>query len=601
MTIAMNEVLEKLPPHLLRYAIDQPYNEYTAEDHAIWRYVMRLNVDYLPKVAHSSYLDGLKKTGITIDRIPTMYGMNRILKEIGWAAVNVDGFIPPAAFMEFQTYNVLVIAADIRTLDHIEYTPAPDIIHEAAGHAPIIANEEYAEYLRRIGYAGAKAFASRQDYELFEAIRHLSIVKEDPYHTDEEVAVAELAIEKVQENMGSPSEMARVRNLHWWSVEYGLMGNLRNHRIYGAGLLSSIGESYSCMSPHLPKVPFSIKAADQNFEITKPQPQLFVAESFAHLNQVLDEFMNGMALRRGGAYALECAVNSGFIATIELESGLQITSKFSLVHTDIDNCAVAFELQEGVVFYESNNEIEFSPNERSPLITFENEIYPIGPIQGFNHSLYQLGIDDLRRLGLAQGKRFKLNFKSGYELEGRLIQVIHSREKRPIILGVEDHRLVDPSGVEVSSSRGQVYWLPIGEKIVSGFSGPVKHDRFSEELVPPTEKTRKIEHTEERRRSFNLFESVRSIREAQSDTSASIPDKLKDIWDTLIKIRPDDWLLSVEILDLLSKYTIKHDQVQAIDLEEFRLAIKRHLADLSVTRGDLKKLIDDGLRLIYAQ
>jgi phenylalanine-4-hydroxylase len=81
-------------------------------------------------VAHNSHLDGLKKTGIEIDNIPSMYGMNRILTEIGWAAVVVDGFIPPNAFMEFQAYNVLVIASDIRQLEHIEYTPAPDIIHE---------------------------------------------------------------------------------------------------------------------------------------------------------------------------------------------------------------------------------------------------------------------------------------------------------------------------------------------------------------------------------------------------------------------------------------------------------------------------------------
>lgn len=75
----------------------------------------------------------LKKTGISVDSIPKMEGMNRILKEIGWAAVSVDGFIPPNAFMEFQAYNVLVIASDIRTIDHIEYTPAPDIIHEPPG------------------------------------------------------------------------------------------------------------------------------------------------------------------------------------------------------------------------------------------------------------------------------------------------------------------------------------------------------------------------------------------------------------------------------------------------------------------------------------
>jgi phenylalanine-4-hydroxylase len=80
--------------------------------------------------------------------------------------------------MEFQAYNVLVIASDIRQLEHIEYTPAPDIIHEGAGHAPIIANCEYAEYLRRFGEIGCKAISSYEDYELYEAIRILSILKE---------------------------------------------------------------------------------------------------------------------------------------------------------------------------------------------------------------------------------------------------------------------------------------------------------------------------------------------------------------------------------------------------------------------------------------
>src|SRR5512133_3341551 len=166
----MNAILDKLPHHLMQLVIDQPYNGYTAQDHAVWRYVMRQNVRYLSKVAHGSYLEGLKKTGISVDRIPQMYGMNRILKEVGWAAVAVDGFIPPSAFMEFQAYNVLVIAADIRPIDQIEYTPAPDIIHEAAGHAPIIADPVYSEYLRLFGKIGSKAFSSARDNEIYEAV-----------------------------------------------------------------------------------------------------------------------------------------------------------------------------------------------------------------------------------------------------------------------------------------------------------------------------------------------------------------------------------------------------------------------------------------------
>jgi phenylalanine-4-hydroxylase len=91
------------------------------------------------------------------------------------AAVAVDGFIPPNAFMEFQAYNVLVIALISVSWNTLN-THRPDIIHEGA-HAPIIANPEYAEYLRRFGEIGCK-ISSDKDYQMYEAIRLLSIVKE---------------------------------------------------------------------------------------------------------------------------------------------------------------------------------------------------------------------------------------------------------------------------------------------------------------------------------------------------------------------------------------------------------------------------------------
>ena len=106
-----NSVTEKLPKHLHKFIIEQPYSDYTAQNQSVWRYVMRLNIQTLKKIAHNCYINGLDKTGISEENIPEMDGMNRILKDIGWAAVAVDGFIPPNAFMEFQAYNVLVISS----------------------------------------------------------------------------------------------------------------------------------------------------------------------------------------------------------------------------------------------------------------------------------------------------------------------------------------------------------------------------------------------------------------------------------------------------------------------------------------------------------
>ena len=172
-----NPAVAALPKHLLQFAVDQRYDDYTPVDHAVWRFIMRQNIFFLKEYAHKVYFQGLLDTGISFERIPRISEMNEILGKIGWGAVAVDGFIPPAAFMEFQAYKVLVIACDMRQLHHIEYTPAPDIVHEAAGHAPIIVDREYSDYLQRFGEVGARAMSSKKDFELYEAIRHLSILK----------------------------------------------------------------------------------------------------------------------------------------------------------------------------------------------------------------------------------------------------------------------------------------------------------------------------------------------------------------------------------------------------------------------------------------
>lgn len=70
--ITSNPLLDRLPPHLKQFMKPQDYEQYTPINQAVWRYVMRKNVDYLSKVAHESYLEGLKKTGISIDDIPSM-------------------------------------------------------------------------------------------------------------------------------------------------------------------------------------------------------------------------------------------------------------------------------------------------------------------------------------------------------------------------------------------------------------------------------------------------------------------------------------------------------------------------------------------------
>ena len=414
-----NPQVAKLPDHLRQFVVDQDYSNYTALDHALWRYVMRKNISYLKNVADVSYLDGLEKTGITIDAIPNIKDMNDILGKIGWGCVCVDGFLPPSSFMEFQAYKVLVIAADIRQIEHIEYTPAPDIIHEAAGHAPIIADPMYAEYLRLFGEIGSKAISSSKDFELYEAIRHLSIIKEDPNTEANEIKEAELEISRIQQNMGEPSEMAKIRNLHWWTVEYGLIGDVSKPKIYGAGLLSSIGESESCLKDDVKKIPYSIEAANQPFDITEPQPQLYVTPSYSYLTQVLEQFANGMALRTGGIEGVKKAIESQNTCTSEYSSGVQVSGTFNkliekngeLVYLSTSSpTALAWQNKELVGHGKDYHKDGFSS--------------PVGLLKGESMPLELMTIEQLSSLGIESSKWVDMEFESGVKLSGKLINIV---------------------------------------------------------------------------------------------------------------------------------------------------------------------------------
>ena len=235
--------LETLPPYLRRYCAVQDYDKYTSRDHAAWRYIMRQSREYFRDHAVSVYLEGLKNTGIPLDRIPKVSEMDQALREFGWGAVPVCGFIPPIAFLDLQARGILPIATDMRSIDHIAYTPAPDIVHEAAGHAPIVADPSYREYLRQYARMAERTIMSSEDLALYEAIRVLSDIKENPDTKPGEVVAAQKALDRAVQNVSYVSEAAMVSRMAWWTVEYGLVGDLKSPKIYGAGLLSSVGES----------------------------------------------------------------------------------------------------------------------------------------------------------------------------------------------------------------------------------------------------------------------------------------------------------------------------------------------------------------------
>jgi phenylalanine-4-hydroxylase len=558
-----NKAVASLPKHLLQFAVDQRYDEYTPVDHAVWRFIMRQNTFFLKEYAHKVYFQGLLDTGISFERIPRIQEMNDILGRIGWGAVAVDGFIPPAAFMEFQAYKVLVIACDMRQIHHIEYTPAPDIVHEAAGHAPIIVDREYSDYLQRFGEVGAKAMQSRKDFELYEAIRHLSILKELPNSNADEVAAATREVEERFANLAEPSEMALLSRLHWWTVEYGLIGTLEKPKIYGAGLLSSIGESVSCLEPTVKKLWYSIDAQDQPFDITTKQPQLFVCRDFQHLRDVLEEFASRMAYRVGGLGGLNKAVECKRPATAEYSSGLQVTGIFTEVLTDDSRQPIYLRTTGPTALAYKDKQLDGHGKERHA--------------EGFGAPIGQW-----KQTTLREGENATLEFTSGVTVSGQLRRLVNQEGKLVLVtfanctVKLRDRILFDPAWGE--------YDMAVGDRITSVFNGPADKDAYLDVALVPKERTIKVPSDEKRRKLENLYQQVRDIRERKKGY-----ERLGEIWETQQAEHADDWLLSMEIFEILD------DAGEQNDLKQ---RIVTFLNQKKLTDKDKATLIEWGFRLV---
>lgn len=576
--IESNPLIERLPNHLKQFIKPQNYSDYGPINQAVWRYVMRKNVDYLPKVAHESYLEGLRKTGLEIDSIPNMYGMNRILKEIGWAAVAVDGFIPPNAFMEFQAYNVLVIASDIRQLEHIEYTPAPDIIHEGAGHAPIIANPEYAEYLRRFGEIGCKAISSSHDYEMYEAIRLLSILKEAEGTPQNEIDAAEKKVEELQNSMGELSEMAHIRNLHWWTVEYGLIGTIENPKIYGAGLLSSIGESAWCMTDKVKKLPYDISAAEQNFDITKPQPQLFVTPDFAHLSLVLEEFANKMALRTGGLSGIKKLIASKALGTIELSTGLQISGLFSTV-IEQDGKPVYIQTKGKTALCYREKELVGHGTANHP----DGFGSPIGKLKGINLSIEDMSPRDLKAYGVYESEKVTLEFEGDITITGEIITGSRNLRGEIIIISFKNCTVTHNDTILFHPDWGK-FDMAVGKKVISAFSGPADVTSFDLISHVPSSTTIKAKYSPEREELEGLYQAIRNIREGRPSLLSP-----ESVFDKVKQNHPNDWLLALEIAELFEQNSN----------EEKRDNVLNYLEKMKLKRPEVSQLISNGIDLVF--
>jgi len=579
MTDFYQSIVASLPTHLRQFAVPQNYDKYSSRDHSVWRYIMRKNLDFLSDHAHPAYLDGLKKTGITIDKIPYIDEMNSCLEKIDWRAIIVDGFIPPAAFMEFQALKILVISAEMRTFGHILYTPAPDIVHEAAGHAPIIADEEYAEYLQQFGEYGSKAMSSKADFDIYEAIRYLSIIKEYPNAKTEEIEQAEKDLElKIAANT-SPSESMKLSRLHWWTVEYGLYGTPENFSIYGAGLLSSVGESQHCLEDKVKKIPLTVDCVNQNYDITTMQPQLFVNRDWQHLKDVLNEYSHSMSFNVGGLDSLNLAMDSENVATYVYSSGLQVSGKVTNIQT-FDGDISYIQTTGSTALAYKNQEL------KGHGINYHKDGFgsPVGKLKNQNKSMEIFSETELNNLNIMEGRNCQLDYTSGIKIRGTIKSILRENGKI-LLISFTDCTVTNHKNEVLFQPDWGVYDMAIGYKIVSVFSGSADKIKFN--ILPPISESKAIPvtHTDEQSELFLLYSQIVKWRDNQLFTY----EDLQNLY-TQIDIKfNNDWLIKLELLEL------------AISVKKKNGLIDKLNHDLSILKNkseEHKNLIDTGIDII---
>lgn len=556
--------MQALPKHLQKYIVEQNYEKYTPVDQACWRFILRQLRSFLSQQAHESYVEGLEKTGIEIERIPKIQDISKKLEKFGWRALPVSGFIPPAAFMELQSLRVLPIASDMRTLEHLLYTPAPDIVHEAAGHAPILVNPEFANYLEEYAQVAKKAIISKEDLDLYEAIRDLSDIKEHPGSTSQEIAEAQKNLDLRAKNISHVSEAAELSRMNWWTAEYGLIGDLQHPKIFGAGLLSSVGESRWCLGNKVKKIPLTVDCINVGYDITEPQPQLFVTPDFETLTRVLHQMADKMAFRQGGLTGLKKAIQSKTVNTVELNTGLQISGIMTEVIVNKESSPIYIRTQGPTqICYKDKQLRGHDKNYHSSgfgtAIGFFKKFPTQCPSQMSDHQL--------QTLNLIPGKKVSFEFVDGVSISGTLDDIM-KKDSQLLLMSFSDCQVQYMGRVLFEPSWG-TYDMAVGSKVISVFAGPADREAygqtedFAAKRIPPRQ------FSSDEKLLYSHYGLLRVWRE----TKIQGPNLEKNLKELLQKHKQNfskDWLLLVEALELvndrLPQSQLKNELLQALQL-----------------------------------
>jgi phenylalanine-4-hydroxylase len=219
--------------------IEQKWQEYGEEEHAIWRLLFERQQRLLVGRACREYLEGLSGLGVAADGIPDFRRLSNILdRATGWRIVAVPGLVPDEVFFAHLARRRFPSTCFIRRRDQLDYLQEPDVFHDVCGHVPLLMNPVFADYMQAYGEGGLKALG----------LGHLQ----------------------------------RLARLYWYTVEFGLIATQEGLRIYGSGILSSAGESVFCLSDPRPR--------RLRFDLRRIMRTRYRIDDFQQLYFVIDDF-----------------------------------------------------------------------------------------------------------------------------------------------------------------------------------------------------------------------------------------------------------------------------------------------------------------------
>ena len=238
---------EILPSSEFPFIKKQNWDAYTPEEHHVWSLLFERRMKELEQTVSGAYLVGADRIALTAEAVPDLQAINHRLEPItGWRTLPVNGFIPKKPFFDCLSKRLFPTTTIVRTMEQLEYLPEPDIFHDVFGHVPMHANKDFAEFLAAFG--------------------RLAATFDDPVCAE---------------------AFAR---LFWFTVEFGLILEDGEVRIYGSGLISSSGDAANALGPQCTRRPFVLdEVIEQSFEIDRFQDVLFVIESFDQIVEAVKE------------------------------------------------------------------------------------------------------------------------------------------------------------------------------------------------------------------------------------------------------------------------------------------------------------------------